>query len=215
MGREADSGDHIHIEAFYIAKTPMTNTEYQRFAQNRGQLFEIPAGKGDHPVTRLTWYQACEYAEWAGMRLLSEAEWEKAASWEPWSGGAGGRKRRYPWGETLDRSRCNTSESDIGDNTPVDRYGDKGASPCGAWEMTGNVWEWCSGAGHLDFKPRTPAVPPATGTTRTIHGTTTVFGWPVGRLITLPVDGFRVIHPVARAKCHTSKGRGPRLTKER
>ncbi len=92
------------------------------------------------------------------MRLLTEAEWEKAASWEAVDKEtrrqgivqrvleqvAGGRKRKYPWGDTFDKSKCNTSESGIGTTTPVGRYSPGGDSPCGAADMAGNVWEWCS-----------------------------------------------------------------------
>jgi formylglycine-generating enzyme required for sulfatase activity len=74
------------------------------------------------------------------MRLPTEAQWEKAASWDDGKG----VKQEYPWGDGFDQNRCNTRESDIGGTTPVDHYGKKGASPCGAWDMAGNVGEWCS-----------------------------------------------------------------------
>ena len=81
----------VNLEAFYIGKYPVTNADYKRYMDDVQQPWEIPAGKDDHPVTSVTWYQSRNYARWASMRLLTEAEWEKAASWEAGGRGAGGR----------------------------------------------------------------------------------------------------------------------------
>ncbi|MCX6031782.1 MAG: SUMF1/EgtB/PvdO family nonheme iron enzyme, partial [Chloroflexi bacterium] len=141
----------VHVGAFYIGKYPITNNEYQRFMADRGRGFDMPAGEERHPVVMVSWFDATDYAEWAGMRLLTEAEWEKAASWETsdkvtrWQGDkVMGKKRTYPWGDEFDKAKCNTNASFIIDTTPVDKYSPGGDSPCGCADMAGNVWEWCS-----------------------------------------------------------------------
>lgn len=166
MGHRNEKTAHmVYLPAFYIARYPVTNADYLRYKQDTGQPFTIPPSKEDHPVTEVNWYDAREYAAWAGMRLLSEAQWEKAASWEPFNSeqlsseqvsvlrewesvvgiqAASGKKRDYPWGDTFDKNKCNTSESDIKGTTPVGRYSPQGDSPYGVADMAGNVWEWTS-----------------------------------------------------------------------
>jgi formylglycine-generating enzyme required for sulfatase activity len=152
-------------EGVFVARTPVTNAQYARFVAATGH--EPPQhwkGKAppdelrDHPVVYVSWHDAVAYAEWAGVRLLSEQEWEKAAR------GIDGCL--YPWGDEFDPSRCNTRESNIDTTTPVGRYSPRlhpeqrpepacpersrrveglvkgGDSPCGCADMSGNVWEW-------------------------------------------------------------------------
>jgi hypothetical protein len=136
----------VYTDAYYIGKYPVTNWQYGCFMVSRDRDFEMPQGKENHPVVNVPWHDARDYADWAGMRLLTEAEWEKAASWdvETTVVGRPGRKRKYPWGDTFDKRKCNTSLSGIGETTPVGTYSPAGDSPCGAADMGGNVWEWCS-----------------------------------------------------------------------
>jgi formylglycine-generating enzyme required for sulfatase activity len=128
-------------QGFYIARTPVTNAQYARFVaatrhtppeHRRGRT--PPAELHDHPVVYVDWHDAVAYAEWAGGRLPTEQEWEKAAR------GIDGRI--YPWGDEFDPARCNARESGIETTTSVGRYSPGGDSPCGCADMAGNVWEW-------------------------------------------------------------------------
>jgi formylglycine-generating enzyme required for sulfatase activity len=172
----------VWLDAFWMARHPVTNAQYAEFIEARGygeRRYWTEAGwewkegrteprewnkhksKRDHPVRYLTWYEALAYARWQGAMLPSEAQWEKAASWDPAppalraspppaGGTEGGRKRKYPWGDEFDKNKCNTSESGIGDTTPVGKYSPRGDSPYGCADMAGNVWEW-TGSLHSPY----------------------------------------------------------------
>lgn len=138
----------VALPAFSIARFPVTVAEYACFVR-AGQM--KPSGwrdqwkqNLDHPVVCVNWHNATDYAAWLARlsgqpwRLPTEEEWEKAARWDPRTGAS----HIYPWGDTFDAARCNTRESKIGTTTPIGKYGMPGASPCGAEDLAGNVWEW-------------------------------------------------------------------------
>ena len=156
VAREDEQPQHsVTLAAYQIGKYPVTVAEYECFVYATGRttptgqdgaLYEIGwqtqvRERLDHPVVMVNWRDASDYAAWLTVitgqtwRLPSEAEWEKAAR------GADGRI--YPWGDTFDAIRCNTKEGGKGTTTPVGSY-PTGASPYGALDMSGNVWEWTS-----------------------------------------------------------------------
>jgi len=130
----------VELAEFWIDKAPVTNAEYARFVAETGHKppehwkGKTPPTKiADHPVVNVSWDDAPAYAEWAGGRLPTEKEWEKAAR------GTDGRE--YPWGEWAE-VYCNSEEAGSGGTTPVGKYSPQGDSPYGCVDMAGNVWEW-------------------------------------------------------------------------
>ena len=155
---------------YWIAKYPVTNLQYSRFVAENGYkqreywsqagwkwlqkdgreqppyLQNVEFGNLIFPVVTITWFEAEVYCRWLSrqslsiplprgytVRLPTEAEWERAAR------GVDGRE--YPWGKEFDPAFANTGESDTEGSSAVCTY-PQGASPAGAWDMSGNVWEW-------------------------------------------------------------------------
>ncbi|MEV6524714.1 ergothioneine biosynthesis protein EgtB [Longispora sp. NPDC051575] len=105
---------------------------YTRFGRTEPRI-------ADEPVVHVCWYEADAYARWAGKRLPSEAEWEKAARWDP----ATDRSRRYPWGDDdPTEEHANLGQRHLSP-APVGAY-PAGASPLGVHQLVGDVWEWTS-----------------------------------------------------------------------
>ena len=137
-----DNLETVSLPEYLMARYPVTNEEYLRFAKATGHRRpdswregEFAPDRARHPVVFVSWEDAAAYAAWAGARLPSEAEWEKAAR------GADGRL--YPWGNEFVAENCNTSESQTDGTRPVDAH-PGGNSPYGVVDMAGNVWEWTS-----------------------------------------------------------------------
>jgi len=142
MGSEDGNPDEqpvhtVYLDPYWIDQTEVTNTQYKLCVQ--AETCEAPSGEyyndsdyADHPVVGVDWYDANNYCTWAGRRLSTEAQWEKAAR--------GTDARTYPWGVGIDCNKASYFDcKDI--TTPVGSH-PEGASPYGALDMAGNVWEW-------------------------------------------------------------------------
>jgi serine/threonine-protein kinase len=130
----------VTLGSFWIDRAEVTFDHFARFLQSagykpQGNWEQQKSRGGNHPVVNVTWADASAYCRWADKRLPSEAEWEYAAR------GTDGRK--YPWGNQWDAARAAFRGNRGGNNktSPVGSYAG-GASPFGAMDMAGNVWEW-------------------------------------------------------------------------
>jgi len=139
----------MNLNAFWIDQAEVTNEMYARCVQDgsctppSNTTHFDDSAYADHPVVYVSWKDANQYCAWAGRRLPTEAEWEKASS--------GTDARVYPWGDTIDCTLANywgRENGCVDDTTPVGNY-PEGISPYGALDMSGNVLEWVSSL----FKP--------------------------------------------------------------
>ncbi len=176
MGSDAENDEQpvhpVYVDAFYMDTHEVTNAEYQTFvlANPQWQKTQIPdalhngrylshwdgnnypVGEADHPVTYVSWYGAMAYAAWAGKRLPTEAEWEKAAR-------GGLVDKRYPWGDTITPNDANYGKN-VGGTTSVCSYA---ANGYGLSDMAGNAWEWCLDEWDADFYSQSPSRNPLSG----------------------------------------------------
>lgn len=152
----------VFLDAFYLARHPITNRQFAKFVKVTGyapsdaeshrflshwRRRRCPKELLDHPVVFVSWLDANAYCAWAGRRLPTEAEWEKAAR--------GTDGRRYPWGKADPTpERANFGRAQPG--TSVVGSSPDGGSPYGILDMAGNVWEWCEDADRPKFYLKGP-----------------------------------------------------------
>jgi formylglycine-generating enzyme required for sulfatase activity len=138
-GFDTEKPQHkVYLNGYWIYKYEVTAIQYREFCrETRRKLPDLPKGtlKAAHPMVNVTWQDAFDYAEWAGVSLPTEAQWEKAARSTD--------SREYPWGNEWDETKCTNGVKDnykssqpVGSN-PFD------SSPYGCMDMAGNVYEWC------------------------------------------------------------------------
>jgi len=154
----------VLMRTFWMDQVEVTNGMYNLCVQsgdcrppmqlrsdNRKEYFGNPDFQ-DYPVVYVTWSDANAYCQWAGRRLPTEAEWERAAR--------GDDKRNYPWGDEPPNEYNSNSQNFVSDTSRVGSYAE-GASPFGILDMGGNVWEWVADRYRPDYYRRSPAENPA------------------------------------------------------
>ncbi|MFN8412184.1 MAG: SUMF1/EgtB/PvdO family nonheme iron enzyme [Anaerolineales bacterium] len=154
---------HVQLDAFWVDQVEVTNGMYALCVQagacrlpvklnsdNRADYYGNAEFR-DYPVVQVSWYDANAYCQWAGRRLPTEAEWERAAR--------GDDTRLYPWGGELPSEVYANANNTIGDTSRVGSYA-AGASPFGALDMAGNVWEWVHDYYAPDYYSKSPTENP-------------------------------------------------------
>jgi formylglycine-generating enzyme required for sulfatase activity/tRNA A-37 threonylcarbamoyl transferase component Bud32 len=175
----------VYLDGFWMDQTEVTNNMYRQCVQSGAcnrpsdSLYYSDADFGDSPVVYVSWSDARSYCTWAGRRLPTEAEWEKAAR------GTDGRV--YPWGDSFSCRYGNFDDEKQYDKDMVDGGPDcdgftslapvgsfpSGESPYGILDMAGNVWEWVSdwySNGYYRNSPSSDPEGPSSGSMRVIRG---------------------------------------------
>ncbi len=166
----------VTLDSFYIDANEVTVAQFARFANASGYQTDAERGgdgmtwrtfsaadRQNFPVTYVSWNDAARFCAYYGGRLPAEAEWEYAAR--------GNTKRAYPWGDTFNVAWANTVE--FGAGQPVAIASNSARSPYGAYDMSGNVWEWVQdwyGSEYYKTSPASNPIGPATGLMKVIRG---------------------------------------------
>ncbi|MDP1713240.1 MAG: SUMF1/EgtB/PvdO family nonheme iron enzyme [Anaerolineales bacterium] len=161
----------VYLNAFWVDQVEVTNGMYnlcvragscrppaRNSSDNRLEYFGNPEFQ-DYPVVHVAWYDAHVYCQWAERRLPTEAEWEHAAR--------GDDKRNFPWGDEPPNEYNSNSLNIVGDTSRVGSYAE-GASPFGALDMAGNVWEWVADRYKPNYYETSPAENPTGPTDDTV-----------------------------------------------
>ena len=153
----------VYLDAFYIDETEVTNLYYRTCVRegacNPPEFVDSPSRIGyytnefynNYPVIYINWNDAQAYCQWRGGHLPTEAQWEKAARWDP----ATNESRLFPWGPTAADLYYTNFGYLLGDTAPVANY-PAGRSPIGIYDMAGNVAEWVYDWYQDDFYEQSP-----------------------------------------------------------
>ena len=178
-GSDGSPGKTVHINGFYIYKFEVTNRQFRQFIDETGYKPKgnwskwTGPGTDNHPVIMVAWVDAQAYCRWAGVRLPTEAQWERAAR--------GTDGRLYPWGNRWDPSLCNNRDTprkllqgkvrflfEKSGVVPVGSF-PRDRSPAGVMDMAGNAAEW-TGDWFGDEYPATLPGSPKSGTDKVLRG---------------------------------------------
>jgi formylglycine-generating enzyme required for sulfatase activity len=159
----------VTVDDFYISKYEVTFAQYDKFceATNRKQPDDEGWGHGNRPVINVSWHDAVAYCKWAGGRLPTEVEWEYAAR-----GGNKSRGYKYAGSNDIDKVAWQSGDDwgSLGSTKPV---GQKQPNELGLYDMSGNVWEWCSdwyGENYYKQSPSSNPKGPSSGKYRVLRG---------------------------------------------